>query len=278
MSIFPKLPPYLVVGGKFAGMIDTAALTLQKGVCFHLQLVKKEYCRFSYKGYLMDGEDVKVVASASIEENAFVLRIPDHLPSSMQFSEEVYIQYFLRLRAGPDRFDHPVVVLNQRSHLANSNSTKWDYSNKSSLTCCLFFNRRTCSISLIGADQPIEPPCSLDFVVSIGGSAKIDKLRVTIKYKCKVTSTGAIQVVPARSTLSVEYSSACFYRVRDAYQGSQDSLIEVSLALPSGESNRRYLPAVHSGTIIQGEYGIEIVAEHGCAGSEHVVWFPLSIF
>jgi len=231
----------------------------------------------------MEGEDVKVVASTTTNEQAFILSIPDDLPPSMRFSDDIVIEYIVRLTVGNFQSEQPVDVVagTPTSRLSVIRSSKWQSSDVSSLSCCLFFKRGTCNITVSGESEILSPPCPVDYVVSVGGSARIDKLTVSIKYKCQVSSTGTLQVVPARSTIMVNYASTCFYRVREANEGPEETLIDVSLALPSPEdvdgTYKQYRRAAPNGTIVRGEYGVEIVAEYGCLGSEHTLWFPIKV-
>jgi len=127
-SLFARFPPQLLAGGTFAGTIESANILSDNHSKILIQIIKRETCRFVYQqGYLMEGEDVKVVAAPPTIEPAFILSIPDDLPSSMPFSYDILIEYIVRLTVGYFQSEQPVDVVagTRTSRLSVTRSNKW---------------------------------------------------------------------------------------------------------------------------------------------------------
>jgi hypothetical protein len=226
----------------------------------------------------MNGEDVRVIAHLLSSEPGFVLSVPSGSPPSSSFSREVYIEYVLRLKHGDLERFQPVQIVDLHSTTSSCliAARSKCVTESATLASCLVMNRqRRCTVTLKCEIDTFDPPCGVDFVLSIGGTAKISKLTASLKYKCRVASTGTIQLVPARHTFTNVYSKTSFGRVWDG--GPHETDLEVSLMFPAADSINRYPPATPTGTIIQGEYGIEVTVEYGCLFSEYSFWFPINV-
>ena len=277
-DIIADLPARIPVGGRVAGLVNLNERDISAAKPLFIELIKRERCSFPYQNYEMNGEDVRVIAHLLSSEPGFVLSVPPGSPPSSFFSREVYIEYVLRLKHGELERFQPVQIVDLHSTTSSCliAARSKCVTESATLASCLVLNRqRRCTVTLKCETDTFVPPCGVDFVLSIGGTAKISKLTASLKYKCRVASTGTIQLVPARHTFTNVYSKTTFGRVWDG--GTHETDLEVSLMFPAADSINRYPPATPSGTIIQGEYGIEVTVEYGCLFSEYSFWFPIHV-